>query len=101
MKTVANILLGSWLVLTGLVRLGGIRFQGSEALLAALGIATGILVLLADRSEKLWTRMGTVLLAIWLVASGLMQLLHIRFDGSGVVLAVIALGAGVLILMRR
>jgi hypothetical protein len=45
--------------------------------------------------------MGNILLGIWLLATGLMPLLHIRFSGSGVVLAVISIAAGVLILIRR
>lgn len=100
MKTVANILLGIWLIATGLAGLGGLRVPGNGTTLMVLGIVTGILFLLADRSEKLWPRMADILLGIWLLAAGLMPLLHIRFSGSGVILAVIAVAAGALILIR-
>ncbi len=99
MKTVANILLGIWLIATGMVSLGGLRVPST--VLMVLGIVTGILFLLADRSEKLWPRMADILLGIWLLAAGLMPLLHIRFSGSGVILAVIAAAAGALILIRH
>lgn len=46
-------------------------------------------------------RVGMLLLGIWLILSGLMPLLHIRFQGSGLVLDVLAIVAGVLILIRR
>lgn len=101
MKAWANILLGIWLIVTGMVKLGGIRFSGSGTIIAVLAIVTGILFLLVDRSEKLLSRMGNILLGIWLLATGLMPLLHIRFSGSGIVLAVMAIAAGVLILLRR
>lgn len=101
MKKWANILLGVWLVLTGLLALGGIRFSGSRVILAVLAVVAGILFLLADRSEKMWPKMESILLGVWLLATGLMPLLHIRFAGSGVVLAVISVAAGAMILIRR
>jgi hypothetical protein len=101
MKTWANILLGIWLIVTGLVNLGGIRFSGSSTIVAVLAVAAGTLFLLSDRSEKLSARMATILLGVWLVATGLVPLLHIRFSGSGVVLAVLAIASGVLMLIRR
>lgn len=101
MKTWANILLGIWLILAGMVKLGGIGFSGSGMILAVLAVVTGILFLLVDRSDKLLPRAGNILLGIWLLATGLMPLLHIRFSGSGVVLAVLSIAAGVLLLIRR
>jgi hypothetical protein len=101
MKTWANILLSIWLILTGLVRLGGIRFSGSVIILAVLAVVTGVLLLLADRAESSWPKIGNMLLGIWLLANGLMPLLHIRFVGSGIVLAVLSIAAGVVLLIRR
>ena len=101
MKTWANILLGIWLIVTGLVSLGGIRFSSSGTILPVVAVAAGTLFLLADRSEKLWSRVGSILLGVWLLATGLLPLLHIRFSGSGVVLAVLAIASGVLMLIRR
>ncbi len=101
MKTWTNILLGIWLILTGMAHLGGIRFSGSGAILQALAVVTGILFMLVDRSEKLWPRTGNILLGIWLLATGLIPLLHIRFSGMSVVLAVLAIAAGVVLLIRR
>lgn len=101
MKMWANILLGAWLILSGLLFLGGIRFSGSGTILAVLGIAAGVLFLIIDRSDAIMPRLGNVLLGIWLIAGGLFPLLHVRFDGRGIVLAVLGVAAGVVILIRR
>ncbi|CAN5547092.1 hypothetical protein BH10PLA2_BH10PLA2_35220 [soil metagenome] len=47
-------------------------------------------------------RWGTILLGAWLIAGGVLQLVPaLNFSGSGTVLAVLAIAAGVLILMER
>jgi len=43
--------------------------------------------------------LGTMLLAIWLIVYGLLQ--FVSFNHSGLVLAVLAIAAGILILMQR
>jgi len=45
--------------------------------------------------------LGTLLLAIWLIATGLITILNLSFTGMNIVMAVIAIAAGVLILIRR
>jgi len=101
MKTWTNILLGIWLVLTGLVNLGGISFLKNGIILAVLGIVTGILFFIADSSEKIGAHLGSILLGVWLVAGGLVSLFHVRFTGSNVILAVLAVAAGVTVLITR
>ena len=101
MKTWANIFLGIWLVLTGLLHLGGISFSKSNVILAALGIVTGILFFIADRNDKLAPQIGSIFLGLWLVAGGLVSLFHIHFAGSSVILAVLALAAGFMVLITR
>ena len=44
---------------------------------------------------------GMLLLAIWLILSGLMPLLNLSFSGAGTVMAVLAIAAGGLILIGR
>jgi hypothetical protein len=45
--------------------------------------------------------LGTLLLAIWLIATGLLAILNLSFTGMEIVMAVVAIAAGVLILIRR
>lgn len=101
MKTWANMFLGAWLVLTGLVQLGGVAFARSGIILAALGIVTGILFFFATSSERIALQLGSLLLGAWLVAGGLVSLFHVRFTGSSVILAVLGAAAGVMVLINR
>jgi len=45
--------------------------------------------------------LGMLLLGIWLIASGLIPLLHLSFSGLGIVMALLAIAAGALIIMGR
>jgi hypothetical protein len=45
--------------------------------------------------------LGMLLLAIWLILTGLIGLFGITFTGIGVVLGILALAAGILILVGR
>jgi hypothetical protein len=46
---IGSILLGVWLVAGGLVSLFHVRFTGSSVMLAVLGVAAGVMVLIARR----------------------------------------------------
>jgi hypothetical protein len=45
--------------------------------------------------------LGMLLLALWLVVTGLIPLLHLSFSGMGTAMAVLAIAAGVLIAIGR
>jgi len=100
MKTWANILLAVWLIATGLVALVGSKISGIATILAVIAIAAGVLLLLAGRGRGAGS-LGTILLAIWLIATGLIALTGFSFKGIDIVMAVLAMVAGVLILLRR
>jgi len=46
-------------------------------------------------------RLGFLLLAIFLILWGLIELFHLSFSGSGVILGILALAAGLLLLFER
>ncbi len=50
------------------------------------------------RRSKGW---GFVLLAIWLILTGVLPLLRISFPGIGTILDLLAIVAGILILLNR
>jgi hypothetical protein len=50
---------------------------------------------------RLTRNFGMLLLAIWLILTGLMPLLHLSFSGAGTMMAILAIAAGVLILVVR
>lgn len=46
-------------------------------------------------------KLGMLFLAIWLIASGVLTLVHVNFAQSGLLLAGLAIAAGVLLLLDR
>ena len=50
------------------------------------------------RTERNW---GLTLLAVWLIATGLLPLMDVTIPHVGQILSVLAVAAGILILMRR
>lgn len=50
---------------------------------------------------KLNRNVGMLLLAAWLILTGLVPLLNLGFSGLGTVMAILAVAAGVLIIVGR
>jgi len=50
---------------------------------------------------KLPRNLGTFLLGIWLILTGLIPLLHLSFSGLGTLMAGLAIAAGVLLVVGR
>lgn len=43
--------------------------------------------------------LGSLLLAIWLILNGLMHFIHLNFSGMSMVMAALAVAAGVLLIL--
>jgi hypothetical protein len=52
-------------------------------------------------SMKLTKNLGMLLLGIWLILTGLIELLSFSFAGLPIIMAILAIAAGVLILLGR
>jgi hypothetical protein len=50
---------------------------------------------------KITRNIGFLLLAIWLILTGLIALLSLSFAGLGVIMAILAIAAGIFILLGR
>lgn len=50
---------------------------------------------------KIFKNLGILFLAAWLIATGLIPLLHLSFKGQGTFMDVLAVAAGVLLLIGR
>lgn len=50
---------------------------------------------------KITRNLGMLLLAVWLILTGLVPLLNLSFSGLGIVMAILAIAAGVLIAVGR
>ena len=46
-------------------------------------------------------KIGVILLSIWLIVQGLMVILHLSFQGSAVIMAILGIVAGILLLIDR
>jgi hypothetical protein len=47
---------------------------------------------------KLTKNIGMLLLGIWLILNGLISLLHFSFEGLWILMAILAIGAGIFIM---
>jgi hypothetical protein len=50
---------------------------------------------------KITRNLGMLLLALWLILTGLIPLLNLSFSGLGTVMSILALAAGILIVIGR
>jgi hypothetical protein len=50
---------------------------------------------------KVTKNVGLLLLAIWLVLTGLVPLMHLSFSGLGMLMSILAIAAGILLLIGR
>jgi UPF0716 family protein affecting phage T7 exclusion len=98
-RNLGAILLGIWLILTGLLPLVTIKVPGAEIVLAILAIAAGALLLL--RPGQISRTLGVILLCAWLILSGLVAITSFAIPGGALVLGLLAIAAGILILLGR
>ena len=100
-KHLDTLFLGIYLVLNGLLPLLRISFLSGDLILDLLAIAAGALLLL-NRHGRTWrNNLGMLLLSIWLILTGMLPLLSIGFPMLGTLMAILAIAAGVLLLLRR
>lgn len=101
MKRLAMTLLAVWLLIVGLEELIGFSFPAQNVILSLLALAAGVLLLLGEGKPFPINNWGIFLLGVYLALLGLLQLFTIRFNNSGTPLALLALAAGILILLQR
>jgi hypothetical protein len=103
-QNLGNILLAIYLIGVGLIAIVPSLSQLS-IVLAIIAIAAGVVMLLGQRGGRfsVSANLGWILLAIWLIIEGILGLniLKINFSGLDIILAILAIAAGVLILLRR
>ncbi|HZP64797.1 MAG TPA: hypothetical protein VFB32_00685 [Rudaea sp.] len=52
-------------------------------------------------ATRLPKNLGMLLLAVWLILNGLVGIVHLSFAGLGLIMAVLAIAAGLLLLLGR
>jgi hypothetical protein len=102
-QRIATILLGVWLLLANAVPLLRINVPELELVLTLLGLTAGVALLLGwyHRRERGKGRRaaGMLLLGFWLIVRSLLPLLHLNVAALDIALALLAMVAGVLILL--
>jgi hypothetical protein len=93
------LLTGVWLTTTGAVSLANLGISGLGLILGLLAIASGALIVL--RIGKPTSNLGKLLLAIWLIGTGLISVISLDFVGLGTIMGLLAVAAGVLLLLKR
>lgn len=99
-RHVGVLLLGIWLVARGIIPLINLSFTYLSLIMGLLAFLAGIL-LLVNQTRKTRRGWGYLLLAIWLIATGAFAVLGLSFQYQSLLLAVLAIAAGVVILIRR
>jgi hypothetical protein len=98
-ENLGTLLLAVYIILTGLVSLFNLHHPIVANLTPLIALVCGILILLG--SVKISKSLGFILLGIWLVLKGLSPFIYVRIPYFGVLVDLLALAAGVLILLRR
>ncbi len=100
-RNLGTILLGIWLILSGLLPLvkDSLTIPGAELILGILAIAAGVLLVI--RPGSISRSLGVILLCAWLVLTGLVAVTSLVIPGGAVVLGLLAIAAGILILLGR
>ena len=99
-RNLGMLLLAIWLIVSGLFALITINLPAAGIILALLALAAGILLLLERGRGAIRKNLGTLLLSIFLILTGLFGLINLSFPGANVILALLAIAAGVLLFLE-
>lgn len=91
--------LGIWLIITGVQDLVNREIPVMNELLPLLAVLAGIFILIG--AAKIPGRLGGLLLAIWLILTGLWPYLDLHGDLFTILLSGLAVVAGIMILLKR
>jgi hypothetical protein len=97
---IGTFLLAVWLILYGVLPLLNLNLPSTDMVMAILAIMAGVFILL-DIRQKPTKNLGRLVLSIFLILVGLIPLLGITFPAEGMVVGVIAMVAGILLLLGR
>jgi hypothetical protein len=98
-QNLASLFLGIWLIASGLMSLTDIHVPVLANIIPLIAIITGLLIILG--SPELPKSLGFILLGIWLVLHGMMPFLYVNIPYFNYLVDIVAVAAGILILLRR
>lgn len=100
MKYTALMLIACWLIAGAVLDLSHWHFNYQKQVLASVALGAGVILLLSLIKDR-FKDIGLLLLAIWLILMNCLQLFHWSLPQSGMVGAILAIVAGILLLLRK
>lgn len=100
-RNLGLLLLNVWLILSGVLAVATLGAGWVDIVMAILAIAAAALLLFAMLRTEPLGELGMLLLAIWLLLTGLISLVGLSFSGLSIVMGLLALIAGILLLVGR
>jgi hypothetical protein len=97
--SLGRLLLGIWLIVTGVIGLLGIAFEILTLALDILAIVTGIVFLIGLRGGNWVQKLGIIFLAVWLILVGLMPFIGMSLPFAGELVMILAILAGIFLLI--
>ena len=91
---------GIWLLATGLIGLINLSFMSMGLIMAVLAIAAGAAMLLTLEGRAA-NNIGVILAGGWFLLTGLFSLISFSFSGLGLVMSLLAIAAGILLLLGK
>ncbi|MCD6117511.1 hypothetical protein J7K93_10885 [bacterium] len=98
-EQIGSIFIGLWLILSGLVTMLKISNNTLNIAIAVMALVAGVLFLMSRSHIK--GRLGTFLLGIWLIGAGSKPVVAVHFPLYTVIFGILAIAAGVLILIDQ
>ena len=98
-KKTGMLLLGILLIVLGVLTFIYMSVPGLELVVDVFAIVTGVVIIIALGRVKGIEEIGMLLLGIWLILGGIFQLLNFGFTGLNEIMIILAIAAGVLILI--
>jgi hypothetical protein len=100
MKNTGLFLMALWLVAQGILSLTKLHFPYEKQLLSSVALCAGIVMLLHGVKTRLGD-IGLLLLSLWLILRSSLFLFHYTFPYSDVILAILAIVAGLFLIIRK
>jgi hypothetical protein len=99
MKGLNIILLAIWLIVTGVVALLKLSYSWIPTVVAILQIAAGIFLIIGGKKDQIFSNLATIVLAVWLIATGVIFLFGVNFSSMVIIMAIFAIVVGILIIV--
>lgn len=98
-ENIGSLFLSLWLIVSSLISLLNLHVPILANIIPLIAIIAGLLILVGK--PQLPKTLGFILLGIWLVLKGLSPFLYVNIPYFSYVVDILAVAAGVLILLKR